>query len=254
MANLKCKRQNRFSVLRKQSVFERPSFRLTAARREIQLVSVALSSQVVGGGVPVRFRWKTKGGQQVEILQHREPIPYIWAMSRSTFSCEKHGRGCNSRHVHMQKRQSDELQSYKDAIWDYILEHSDITDGGSYFVKFHTTDRRNFENRILARWKYGYHRTDDRLKLDIRAKEKHATALRQAHLSRKESKQRKYILSRDEQRKAHEELERKRQEDIRVAAMKPLYRHIHTKIMQPLAQKWYNIKQLWKQNRPQIKK
>lgn len=55
---------------------------------------------------------------------------------------------------------SNKIKKYQDAVWDYILEHSDLLPNGNLFVKFHTDSRRAFENRILARWKYNYHRAD----------------------------------------------------------------------------------------------
>jgi hypothetical protein len=51
-----------------------------------------------------------------------------------------------------------DLESYKDAVWSYILEHSDLLERGVFFVKFHTNGRPEFEKHIKARWKYGYHR------------------------------------------------------------------------------------------------
>lgn len=56
--------------------------------------------------------------------------------------------------------EKDQLDSYKDAVWSYLLEHSDSQEGGALFVKFHTDDRATFERRINARWKSGYHRGD----------------------------------------------------------------------------------------------
>jgi len=50
-------------------------------------------------------------------------------------------------------------QKYKDAVWDYLLEHSDITKGGSLFVKFHTKSRSTFEGHVNSRIG-GYHRGD----------------------------------------------------------------------------------------------
>jgi hypothetical protein len=57
-----------------------------------------------------------------------------------------------------------ELQSYKDAVWSYLLEHCDLTERGQLFVKFHTTGRPEFEKHVRARWKYGYHRGDPKQK------------------------------------------------------------------------------------------
>lgn len=57
------------------------------------------------------------------------------------------------------RRKRLEKQVYMDAVWDYMLEHSDITHGGNLFVKFHTDSRRSFEKHVIARVK-GYHRND----------------------------------------------------------------------------------------------
>jgi hypothetical protein len=61
------------------------------------------------------------------------------------------------------REQSDttnQLDSYRDAVWSYLLEHCDLEKSGALFVKFHTSDRRIFERHIKARWKFGYHRGD----------------------------------------------------------------------------------------------
>jgi hypothetical protein len=50
-----------------------------------------------------------------------------------------------------------QLDSYKNAVWSYLLEHSDLERSGALFVKFYTDDRETFERRIKARWKSGYH-------------------------------------------------------------------------------------------------
>lgn len=84
------------------------------------------------------------------------------------------------------------IAEYKSAVWDFVLEHCDITDNGTIFVKFHTSDRLNFENRILSRLKYGYHRKDDRSNFDNEQKEKLARSLQSAHQSRKEAKKNSY--------------------------------------------------------------
>lgn len=55
---------------------------------------------------------------------------------------------------------NEDIQKYKDAVWDFLMEHSDILESGAVFVKFHTSGRRNFENRVIGRLKYGYHRGD----------------------------------------------------------------------------------------------
>lgn len=57
----------------------------------------------------------------------------------------------------------DELQRYKNATWDFLMEHCDILGSGSIFVKFHTDSRKDFERRVKAR-RNGYHREDVRAK------------------------------------------------------------------------------------------
>ena len=54
------------------------------------------------------------------------------------------------------------LSEYRDAVWAFLLEHSDIAPNGKIFVKFHADSRRNIENRIKARYKYEYHREERR--------------------------------------------------------------------------------------------
>ncbi len=51
------------------------------------------------------------------------------------------------------------VEKYIDAVWDYFMEHSDLTAGGAFFVKFHTDNKRTFNKRVLARLN-GYHRSD----------------------------------------------------------------------------------------------
>lgn len=60
------------------------------------------------------------------------------------------------------KKGEPTLSEYRDAVWAFLLEHSDITEEGKIFVKFHGDSRRNIENRIKARYKYEYHREDQR--------------------------------------------------------------------------------------------
>ena len=79
---------------------------------------------------------------------------------------------------------NDEIASYKDAVWAYILEHCDIEDNGTLFVKFHCKGRGSFENHIVGRWKYGYHRGDPRAR-----EAEHLTlriATREAQLDKRE--------------------------------------------------------------------
>lgn len=60
------------------------------------------------------------------------------------------------------KKGEPTLSEYRDAVWAFLLEHSDIDKGGKIFVKFHADSRRNIENRIKARYKYEYHREEAR--------------------------------------------------------------------------------------------
>lgn len=54
----------------------------------------------------------------------------------------------------------EDLETYKQAVWEFLLEHCDIERSGKLFIKFHTDHRGDFERRIRARWKYKYHRED----------------------------------------------------------------------------------------------
>ena len=60
----------------------------------------------------------------------------------------------------------EDIETFKQALWEFLLEHSEILASGKMFIKFHTDGRSDFERRIRARWKYGYHREDVRAKED----------------------------------------------------------------------------------------
>jgi hypothetical protein len=139
-------------------------------------------------------------------------------------------------------KQNEELETYKDAVWDYMLEHCDITESGSFFVKFHTSGRVAFEKHIKGRWKYNYHRKDERSNFTHKQKEIDATARKKAHKARKESKKHKHkarILSHRKQQEAMEKLQREREAKRLKETSTPLRRFIHMINMQPLAQKCY---------------
>lgn len=91
--------------------------------------------------------------------------------------------------------QNEELEAWKNATWDFILEHCDLLDSGSLFVKFHMKDRGNFERRIKSRLK-GYHRED------VEAKRQAHEQARQDTEEEKEAKRQKYLREREERRKA----------------------------------------------------
>ena len=58
-----------------------------------------------------------------------------------------------------QQELESELQKLRDAYWSYILEHCEVQEGGTMFVKFHTRTRTMFEGHVNARMK-NYHRED----------------------------------------------------------------------------------------------
>lgn len=102
----------------------------------------------------------------------------------------------------IQSHKCDELEIYRQAVWDFMLEHCDVTERGSYFIKFHIDGRSNFENRIKGRWKYDYHRVDARTGFDNAAKEADATKRKTMHQDLKKMKREQYILSRQKQKAA----------------------------------------------------
>lgn len=67
---------------------------------------------------------------------------------------------------------SRDIQGYQQAVWDFMLEHSDVQESGAMFIKFHTSGRDNFQKRVFARWQYGYHRENvtekDQKQIDLR--------------------------------------------------------------------------------------
>lgn len=87
---------------------------------------------------------------------------------------------------HETHRYTTDIKGYQDAVWDYLLEHSEITESGKIFVKFHTDGRKNFENRVLSRWKYNYHRED------VRAKALKLQETKLQHLKNQKEKKEKY--------------------------------------------------------------
>lgn len=102
----------------------------------------------------------------------------------------------------------DELKKYQDAVWAYLVEHSDITREGSYFIKFHTKDRSTFEKHVKGRHKYGYHRIDDRTEETHEEKERRATATQQFYQAEKKRKKEAWKASREERARVFAELKR----------------------------------------------
>jgi hypothetical protein len=72
-------------------------------------------------------------------------------------------------------RYTSDIMGYQEAVWDYLMEHCDITPGGSFFIKFHTDGRSNFEKHVKARWKYNYHREDVITKKELAQDKKERT-------------------------------------------------------------------------------
>jgi len=50
------------------------------------------------------------------------------------------------------------FREYTQAVWEFIVEHCDVLPTGKMFVKFHTDGKQDFEKRVWARWRLGYHR------------------------------------------------------------------------------------------------
>ena len=46
-----------------------------------------------------------------------------------------------------------EEKSIFEAVWQYLLDHSDVKQDGVLFVKFHVTDKKNFAEKIASRMK-----------------------------------------------------------------------------------------------------
>lgn len=97
-----------------------------------------------------------------------------------------------------------EVEVWRDAVWDYLLEHSDILDSGTIFIKFHTKGRSQFEGHVRSRIK-GYHREDPR------EKERRHEDRRKTFIEDKESKREKYLREKLE-RKVLMEMVKKRNE------------------------------------------
>jgi hypothetical protein len=103
------------------------------------------------------------------------------------------------------KPQSAEIESYRnalpyikawqDAYWSYMLEHAEITKGGSLFVKFHSDSRATFEKHVRARYKYQYHREDPVKKEEVltKTKEEHIALKKEKQAKWKEDKRGRFL-------------------------------------------------------------
>lgn len=118
-----------------------------------------------------------------------------------------------------------DIQSYKNAVWDYLLEHCDITENGALFIKFHTSSRVNFEKHVRARLVYNYHREDPR------KKEAAHIEKRTVFETEKQKKKQRYkddkVKRREEQEKIAKELKRTKAHNRRVALVRNI---LHTAV------------------------
>lgn len=137
-------------------------------------------------------------------------------------SVEPLGREFESHPMQM-KNECPDLEEYKAAVWQFILEHCDVTEKGSYFVKFHCSSRRNFENRLKGRYRHNYSRIDDRTGETPQEKEQRATTLRQKHLDTKRKKKEVWQASAAERREVFARIERERVLRKRWGRLYPVY-------------------------------
>jgi len=100
------------------------------------------------------------------------------------------------------------LQRHKNAVWDYILEHSDVTENGALFVKFHVTSRTQFEGHVNSRINDHYHRHDTRTDETHKEKDSRSSTLRNKHKKTKKVKREKWKASQAERRKILEAVKR----------------------------------------------
>lgn len=100
------------------------------------------------------------------------------------------------------KEREERIDEWKQALWDFILEHCEVTQNGALFVKFHTSGRADLEKRIRARWKYGYHRED------VRAKEAMKDERKRQHDQKKQERHERWLASRQERQKVYERVRR----------------------------------------------
>ena len=92
-------------------------------------------------------------------------------------------------------RYTPDIIGYQKALWDFLLEHSEIEENGKIFIKFHTDDQRNFNNRVLARWKYNYHRED------VEQKAKRLEQQKENYREKKKLKKLKYKVEKRERKR-----------------------------------------------------
>lgn len=94
----------------------------------------------------------------------------------------------------------EKLEAWKNAVWEYLLEHSDMMESGALFVKFHTDDRDTFEDHVYARLKHKYHRTD------VGARNAEHLLLREADRAKKAAEEKYWQASEEERKRVFAEL------------------------------------------------
>lgn len=122
---------------------------------------------------------------------------------------------------------SKDLEAYQDAVWDFVLEHCDVTDRGSYFVKFHTTNRSDLEKRIRARAKYNYHREDPRTGETHEQKELRATTRKEQHRVSKRMRRERWKAGTQERKRKLEAVKRQNERRRRWGKLSPVIEYIH---------------------------
>lgn len=117
---------------------------------------------------------------------------------------------------------TNDIKGYQDSVWDFLMEHCEVLDSGALFFKFHADNRRNFENRVLSRWKHNYHREDPK------AKYAEATQKRLVFEAKKAEKDKKWEAEHERRKQLRKALARvKRHNTIKRFIAKILTWSIH---------------------------
>lgn len=127
----------------------------------------------------------------------------------------------------MSRETDAEISAWKDAVWDYLLEHCDITDSGALFVKFHTSGRISFEKHVRARMVHNYHREDPRKKEELHLQKQ------VAHKEEKTAKKMKYKEDKKARLEAQALIKREMKKVERRNKMRRLARSVWTFVITP---------------------
>ena len=119
---------------------------------------------------------------------------------------------------HHDYKYTPDIKGYQEAVWDFLMEHCEVLDSGAIFVKFHTDSKHNFENRILSRWKYNYHREDPKAKGEL------ATAKRKVFEEHKAEKAARWEADRERRKGLSKAIKRAK----RVNAIRRFFTNIFT--------------------------